>query len=254
MAKTTAGPLMQDSLGTYFDALVDPATGTTYAKRAINLHTSANGDYADPTAVLYDALGNPLVSTVSNVGSGFQINAATPQAAFQPLVYDSTNFKVITSARQAADGADGSFAPTSAPILFNGVTYDRQYNSHQQVLLASAARTASANSPQVRNYNHRGGILTLRITASSLTGGLTLKIAPADPVDGSAPVAVWTDPSAPRTAAVSYTFLFYPGAATGGGSAYTSIASIPLPDLFTVTVTAGDASSYTYQLGIDWLV
>lgn len=285
MGKSIAGVLMKDANSDYFMSLIDPATGLTYAPRAVNLNTASTGDYADPTAVLYGPNGNPLLpaaaalgdadanpttarigaelqvydrsaqqwvraSAVSNNGTDFQIGAATPQAAFQPLVYDATNFKVISSARQAADGADGSFAPTSAPILFNGATFDRQYSYRQGTLLASAARTSAAQTANQSSFGLKNLLLFLNVTVASGTGGLTLRLYAVDPASGNN-VQINAEPTV-ITATGLYGYMIGAGASAAGVTGTTHVQQFtasPAPATWFAYVAANDSSSYTYSLG-----
>jgi hypothetical protein len=86
---------------------------------------------------------------------------------------DGTKVDVFGS----ADGIGaGLKALVSIPYnqKFNGINWDRERNNTQGTLLASAARTATATSPNQTNYNAKGVQLTIDVTAVSGTGGLIL--------------------------------------------------------------------------------
>ena len=155
----------------------------------------------------------------------------------------------------AAPMEDGSPNPTTAPfdargMAFNGSTWDRVYNNTQGTLLASAARTATAFSPTMTNVNARGVKVSLQITGASGTGGLLLRIAGKDSNGGQ-----WNETVAPAlvTATGVYVYEMYPGAGAAHADVIQS-TSAPLGRLWYVSVTAGDATSYTYSVQYSYIV
>lgn len=128
---------------------------------------------------------------------------------------------------------------------FNGNGgFDRWRNNTQGTLLASAARTVTTSSPTQTNYNARGVIVTLNVTAASGTGGLQLDIMGYDPVTNT-PYHINNAPTA-VTATGIYTYVVYPGA-NGGNPTQTT--SQPLPRSWYAFIYVNDASSYTYSVG-----
>jgi hypothetical protein len=117
--------------------------------------------------------------------------------------------------------------------------------SGRRLLLASAARTATATSVALRNRWHKGLHVTLVVTAASGTGGLTLHIQQVDRATGNT-IDLLVDGAA-IIATGTYAFQLAPG--QGVLSAGVRIAiSRQLPTDWQVSVVAGDGSSYTYQL------
>lgn len=114
----------------------------------------------------------------------------------------------------------------------------------QGTLLASAARTITITSPIQTNYNAKGIIVFLNVTAASGVGGLFTRVRVYDPVSNSA-VYLNAQPAA-VTATGMYTYVLYPGAS---GGAFTQITPAMLPRTWEVFVTPVDASSYTYSVG-----
>jgi hypothetical protein len=127
----------------------------------------------------------------------------------------------------------------------NGV-WNRWRNNQQGTLLASAARTADVVSPNQTNYNARGVLVSLNITAASGTGGLKVLIQNVEPVVGSGRTLNATP--APITATGTYYFILYPGASGSGASGISQVTSYPLPRSWGVYVQHVDTSSYTYSL------
>jgi hypothetical protein len=117
--------------------------------------------------------------------------------------------------------------------------------SGRRLLLVSAARTATTVTPALRNRWHKGISLVLVVTAASGTGGLTLKIQQVDRATGNT-VDLLVDGSA-ITATGTYGFQMALSEATAGNG-IRAASSRQLPTDWQVTVTHGDASSYTYQL------
>jgi hypothetical protein len=163
------------------------------------------------------------IATLDMTGLAADANAVSPS-----LVRDSAG-----SARLLGTG----------PLVFNGTTFDRQRNNLEGTALTSAARTAATNSADITNYNGRGILVTLDISAASGTGGLQIRIAVKDPVSGN-----YANLNALPTAVITIsttTYLLYPGATTGA----TQTTNGALPRTFRISTAVGDASSYTYSVG-----
>src|SRR4051812_19377337 len=93
-------------------------------------------------------------------------------AASLAVVVASDQSAVPTQLPTAAALADGAANPTTptvgaAGLHWNGATFDRQRNNHEQTALASAARTGSANSGDLSNPNARGVKVVIDVTAKT---------------------------------------------------------------------------------------
>ena len=160
---------------------------------------------------------------------------------------------------QASDGyAPYAVGPAgdAGPLLFNGSSFDRQYNNIQGVLVPSGARTAAPAIPTQTNPNIRGVLLWLNITAGpgAGVGGLTLTLRAIEPVTGTAFVALLT--ATQITGQASYpllaTYLLYPGAVTGP---FTSGVNGSLPRVWTANVAHADGTNaFTYSLAYSMLL
>jgi hypothetical protein len=120
-------------------------------------------------------------------------------------------------------------------------------------LLVSAARTASTSTASIDLSGFRSLILFLNISAASGTGGLRLTVEYQDPISG-----LWRTPLVvPSTAVTSVQMVpvfVGPGiGAIGSTASFTAggMVSLPLTSAMRVTVSHGDASSYTYSLGYE---
>lgn len=128
-------------------------------------------------------------------------------------------------------------------FAYNGSSWDKLRNNVEGSLLASQARTAAATGPTMKNYNGKGVVIWLNVTAVSGTGGITPYLYGVDPVSGG---AYYFAQGGTITATGLYPLVFYPGA-SGGHQYY--LAALPLPKTWFVYVGVADASSYTYSIG-----
>lgn len=129
---------------------------------------------------------------------------------------------------------------------YNGVSWDRWRNNISGTALASAARTGTTVSSDLVNYNHRGIVLILNVTAASGTGGLQVALQYKDPIS-AAYRSIGTLPTAVTTAIMT-SITFYPSVDAASVAGVYNQQSILLPQQFRVSVLHGDASSYTYSL------
>src|SRR4051794_12106368 len=123
-------------------------------------------------------------------------------------------------------------------------------NSYGQVGgFPSAARTASISGTAMQNPYRRGVVLTLNVTVRSGTGGLQLRVQTQDPVSGA-----WISMNSSPTAVIAtgtFVYQFYPGVS---GSALAQAYGAVLPYNWRVVVTHGDATSYTYSIGYQYVI
>ncbi len=147
------------------------------------------------------------------------------------------------------DGANNALVVAALRQQFNGAAWENQAGNQELTLLPSAVRSATIATPDQVNYNWRGVLVWLNITAASGTGGLTLRVQGKDPASGSyfslhaAPAAV--------IATGMQVYALYPGVTGGAVSQPTQIV---LPRTWRVQVTHGDASSYSYSVGASLVV
>lgn len=130
-------------------------------------------------------------------------------------------------------------------MLSNGSTWDRPRNNIDAQILASAARTATLNSADQINYNGRGVIITLDVTAVSATPSITLRIQHKDN-ESSAYENLLI--GAAVTAIGVHTYIVYPAVAAAAEDIVETIG-FPLGRQWRVRVEHGDADSITYSVG-----
>lgn len=156
--------------------------------------------------------------------------------------------------------ADGQLAVngmiTWSPSMgYNGSTLDRWRNNTEGTLLASAARTASVTSPDQTNYNAKGILLFLNITAASGSGGLQVYVQAKDPVSGS--YVYLTGVPTAITATGLYVYELGRGVgstALSGNQQVNKRNEGQIPRIWRGVVNHGDGSSYTYSLGYALIV
>ena len=156
----------------------------------------------------------------------------------------------------AAALADGAENPTIARAavdnqVFNGTTWDRQRGNTETTVFASAARTATANSADQTNYNHRGMRLTLDITASGgTTPTLDVKIQAKDSVSGKY-VDIAGAAFTQKTGTGTDELVVYPGVAE---TANESVSDVIPRTWRAVATIGGTTPTFTFTLAAALIV
>lgn len=111
-----------------------------------------------------------------------------------------------------------------------------------KTVLASAARTASANSADLTNSNGRGVVVVIDATASAATPSVVFTVKGKDPLSG----IYYTILASAAVTGISTTVLrIYPGLTAIANQTATDV----LPRTYRVEAVAGDADSLTYSVG-----
>ena len=215
--------------------------------------------YVPSTSATSVPLQSPVVNTGQTTAKFDTFNSAGPGGnAMLPdglmpviMVYEDSSqrgsFYNMSSA--SGDGSSSANFPEVALGVFNGSNVDRVRGNYDNVtLLASAARTSTQTIADQINYNARGVVICVDTTV----------------VPGSAPSNVVTingkDPVSGK-----YNTLLTGAAITGVGTAFYTIypgatpaanltVSLPLPRTYQVVITAGNANSATYSVGVSYIV
>jgi hypothetical protein len=142
-------------------------------------------------------------------------------------------------------------------VLYNGSTGDRWRNNQEVTALASAARTASINSADLTNFNARGVAVVIDNTAGGGAGSLTVKLTGKDSLSGKY-VSLFSTGALAAPGVSTYSFQVFPGATpiaqVSGTPATIGKADFLVPRIFRIEVTAADATSYTYSIGVNYLM
>lgn len=185
-------------------------------------------------ALIQDATG---VNTLAINATG---QAPIIDAKYPAAVAASDGYANPTITHEGADG-----------MLYNNSTWDRARNNFVTTADLSAARTATVAGTTVTNYNARGAVITINVTAASgTTPTLVAKLQYSH--DGG---TTWTDyTEKPVTATISATgrtiLVVYPGVTEVANSA----VSLPLPRTIRMYYTIGGTSpSFTFTTHFCWI-
>ena len=125
-----------------------------------------------------------------------------------PVRYNGTDFSVESSASNLGDDDAGDAFGASAGVLHNGSSFDFARNNVEGTLLANSERTATTNSSVQTNYNARGVIVYINVSA--VPGGETLTpILYFDDALSGSDFQVWSGATIANTGITAYAF--YPG-------------------------------------------
>ena len=251
--------------------LLDTTTGKVLLAKGYNVDTA--GNYGDIGVVVKGSAGAVLQGDVNNLTSAqianlLDVLAVGRYNATLPTITDgrfnslqvgsrgSLNIQIkgadaVAGADVANFNSDGltvnSAQPLglyalSLPFAYNGTGADRVRNNTEATVLSSAARAGTVNSSDQTNYNGRGAIFWLNISAAPGADTVTMKIQWKDPVSGT-----YSDIIA--SVAISATGLtvmrVYPGITASANSA----ASMVLPRTYRVRVEHSGSGSFTYSVG-----
>lgn len=156
----------------------------------------------------------------------------------------------------AAPAADGYANPTithegADGMLYNNSTWDRARNNFVTTADSSAARTATVAGATVTNYNARGAVITINVTAASGTTPTLVAKLQYSPDGGT----TWIDyTEKPVTATISATgkttLVVHPGVTEVANS----VVSLPLPRTVRMYYTVGGISpSFTFATYFCWI-
>lgn len=190
-----------------------------------------------------------LIAAVDN--SGDAISLETTAAGVLKVALYGVNGNdypglILTHADNQTNSAD-ALVVGGYTYIFNGVQWERERANIEQTILASAARTAQADSADLINRNGRAQLLIVDWTVETDTVTLTPTLQYKDPVSGDY-VTFWTA-AAPLTDIGTYSYLFQPGGAAGS---YTEAVNLRVPRTWRVRMLVGDTDEATYSVaGVD---
>jgi hypothetical protein len=199
--------------------------------------TSANGDALTAPADT-DGLGATGVGLVTNA---------------RLYGYNGTTWDRLRTINGNADALATDVAGVKVAgfnHMYNGVTWDRVRNNTEGTLFPSAARTSTQSTPTQTNYNSKGVILYLNVTANP--GGsetLSINFHYVDPVSNNVTTQIATLITQPAVNGM-YTLHLYPGASSAPTDpANNKSFSLPLPRQWQAAIAHSGSGSWTYSLG-----
>ena len=194
-------------------------------------------------AVLTDAAGDAIM--------GGTLHASNNRTDNLPVgLYVSTGaggvWQPVMSAYGRGDANDGSYIAAQHSYNYNNTTWDRQRGNIRSTALSLAARTVATDTGSITNYNARGVLCFINITAWT-AGSITVSLQGYD-----AGNATWvTLGSTAALAAIANTyFAVYPGVAAVANVAI----SLPIPREWRMSVAVGSADSITYSISYTMIV
>ena len=132
--------------------------------------------------------------------------------------------------------------------------WEEKRGNAELTIMASAARTITpSNSADQINYNWRGFVLFVNVTARASAVTLTPSIQSRDPVGGDY-ITVWTAAAAINTADGSVAYLFYPSPNTDAGSLYTEEIDLLVSRTWRVRMVHSTTGSITYSVAASMLL
>ncbi len=214
-----------------------------------------------PVVIIAGAGGTPVQLDDTDKLAVSLYGKATAVGDTPLLVNSAGQLRVIAgdslSPNDAETNASTGFATiagtiTRAVVVFNDLfnaaagTWERQRNNHEVTALASAARTASVDSSDLTNYNARGVIVTIDVTAVVDTPSMVLTIQGKSSLGSD-----YSDilASAAITGAGVTRMIVYPGVTPAANAA----VSQPLPRLWRVSVVNADADPITYSVSANYI-
>jgi len=136
---------------------------------------------------------------------------------------------------------------------WGGTYWERWRNNTEVTVLASATRTASGNSADQTNYNARGIILFINVTAVSGTSPtLEVRLQVKDPISGS---YINYAASVQITTTGDYLTVCYPAATREYDATKIDAWDLPLPRTWRVNYAIGGTNpSFTFSVGAMYIV
>jgi len=172
-------------------------------------------------------------------------------------IYDgNTRARVVDYGQDAMPNANNQICTVAYRYGFNDSSWDRWRNNTEATVLASATRTSSGASSDQTNYNAKGVIIWINVTAVSGTfaagEGLKIRVNGKDPTAG---VYIWISPTiGPYTTTGYRQILIYPGATDTAG-VIEGKNDIPLPRTWRVEYEiSGTNPSFTFSVGASYIV
>ena len=160
-------------------------------------------------------------------------------------LYDGANQMVSVALH--TDAANGNNALSIGSLIFNGTTWDRVRNNTDGTALASAARTATANSADLVNYNGKGLHVVIDVTAITATPSVVFTIQGKDALSGQYYTVL---ASAAITATGTTILRVHPGLT----AAANTVANDLIPRTWRVNAVHADGDSITYSVGYSLVV
>lgn len=194
---------------------------------------------------LYDATGTKLLPDAAALADGAALPTATKTGSVA-YGYDGSVLRFIRT--------DTSGNVLVADTAYNETSQDKWRNNTQATIFASAARTAAATSGTLTNYNARGAMFHIRVTAKAGATTLGFNIFPINLVANSALNSYATITGIAAAAGADYYWLVYPGALNADITAGNAVKGLALPRQYVFQAAPSDANSITYSVDVSYIL
>lgn len=186
-----------------------------------------------------DAVAVETIGVLKQAAALYGFNGAT----FDRLLSQANNGDAV------AVSTLGLIKQAAFNYLFNGTTFDRERGNEEGTALASAVRAVTTDSADIINYNGRGVVGFLNVTAVPGVSSVNARFQIRDPASGTyvdAPRGVNDGIFSPQTVTTVATgiFLFQ-----YGNPFDSSNVSNVVPRTFRIRVTQTGAGNFTYSVG-----
>lgn len=210
----------------------------------------------DTTARVSISLWKGIKNILVLLNAKFAALGQTDMAGSMPVTIanNQSAVPVNTELAAAAALAEGMTNPTTPPVgansmLFNGTTWDRELGNTATVGLASALRTASFTTDVV-NYNARGALITLNVTARAGASSIHLEVWVSDLASSQYETYLVGGAVA---ATGRHSYLVYPGCGVAA-NAVDTVADFPLPRNWAVAMIHANGDDITYSVGVNYIL
>jgi len=261
--------LLTDLLNTNKDALKIDNANIDIALSALRDAITKTGETVKTLADIVDKLSDVGVTSLPSLVAGSNIvgkvgidqttggitNGVVNKNASGTEIFTDANPGSIKLTGSNVEQTIGQAVPAKANLIgiSDGTNIRAMLGNVEGTLLASAARTATVNTPNQINYNAKGVMVFVNVSAVSGTGGLTLNFYGIDPVSGQYIGLMYA--SGAITAIGRYAYVIYPGVSSSAiTNGIRQVAGITLPRTWLVQVAVGDASSYSYSVAYSLIV
>jgi len=187
-------------------------------------------------------------------GSAWQriLVASAKNPNIRTTIYDTTvPIEILPTGGDAKTNAYNQLVTGAWLYGFNESTWDRWRNNTEATVLASATRTASGNSADQTNYNAKGVILRLNITAVSGTAPtLDVRVQGKDVAAANYyTLAAFTQ----KTSTGAHILVVHPGVTDV--QARLEEQDVPIPRTWRISYTIGGTNpSFTFSVAAAYIV
>ena len=150
----------------------------------------------------------------------------------------------LPTAAALSDSTANSTCPQvgAAREQYNESTWERTRGNTTLTVFSSSARTATSNSSDQTNYNHRGALIYINVTSITSSPSVVFTVTGKDPIGVTNYNTILT--SAAITGTGLTVLKIYPGVTVSANVAVSDV----LPRTWRVTATHGNADSITFSV------